>query len=508
MFCSQAQKEAHVETAGLCPNCLNPGHNIDACFSKGRCLVCGEKHNTKLHVDKKQEVQQSEATSAHASLPDVVGLTSKSIYGKILATAYVMLQAPNSTSIMARALIDPGSEESFVSERIAQALSLPRKLQHVVVTGLGCTTTAIAKSRVYLTLKSRQDTNFLRNFTALVLKKLTNTTPHHKISLPSWAAFDVLDLADPDWKLPAGVDCLLDAEAFACIIRDGIVKGPPMTHVTAVNSVFGWLIVGGNEPEAEQQLTKTSVSHASVSDGLTEVVKKFWESEEIPFSVQLSPMNDECYKHFKATHTCNEEGRFIVRLQFRNKHFPSNTRPMAEACLKRIERRFGQQPDMEKAYKDFMQEYIDLHHMELVNGKVKNSPIFYLPHHPVFKKDGSKKIRVIFNASHKNAQGITFNSMLHTGPKLQEDVLDSILRWSFFRFVFSCDVAKMFRQFLVHPDDCHWQRIVWRNDPNELIQAYRLLTVTYGEGPAPFLSNACMLQLADDEQLRFRLQRK
>lgn len=53
----------------------------------------------------------------------------------------------------------------------------------------------------------------------------------------------------------------------------------------------------------------------------------------------------------------------------------------------------------------------------------------------------------------------------------------------------------MFRQILVHPDD--FQRIVWRS--RDTIDAYRLLTVTYGIAPAPYLYMRVLLQLADDE---------
>ena len=46
----------------------------------------------------------------------------------------------------------------------------------------------------------------------------------------------------------------------------------------------------------------------------------------------------------------------------------------------------------------------------------------YIPDHPVFKKE-QKKIRVVFNASQNNSKGVSINSLLHVGPKLQEDVL-------------------------------------------------------------------------------------
>ena len=73
-----------------------------------------------------------------------------------------------------------------------------------------------------------------------------------------------------------------------------------------------------------------------------------------------------------------------------------------------------------------------MHHMEVVSSDQVNSFFSsYLPHHPVVKKDGSNKVRVVFNASQKNAAGVSLISFLHTRPKLQVDVLTIITRWSF-----------------------------------------------------------------------------
>ena len=99
---------------------------------------------------------------------------------------------------------------------------------------------------------------------------------------------------------------------------------------------------------------------------------------------------------------------------------------------------------------------------------------------------------------------------MYIGPKLQEDIFTVIIRWSFFQFAFTCDVVKMFRQFLVAPrqflvapSDRDWQRILWRKSSNAPMQTFRLKTVTYGTASAPFLANACMLRLADKEQENF-----
>jgi hypothetical protein len=62
------------------------------------------------------------------------------------------------------------------------------------------------------------------------------------------------------------------------------------------------------------------------------------------------------------------------------------------------------QPDRWKNYTDFIKEYEELQHMQLVSGGNGDDckKIFYQPHHPVFKHDSSTTtLRVGLDASAK-----------------------------------------------------------------------------------------------------------
>ncbi|GFS57062.1 integrase catalytic domain-containing protein [Trichonephila clavipes] len=61
----------------------------------------------------------------------------------------------------------------------------------------------------------------------------------------------------------------------------------------------------------------------------------------------------------------------------------------------------------------------------------------------------------------------------------------------------------MFRQILVNEDDVEFQRIFWREIPEESLKEYRLLTVTYGTACAPYLSIRTIQQLAEEEIKKF-----
>ncbi|KYN27671.1 hypothetical protein ALC57_02931, partial [Trachymyrmex cornetzi] len=113
----------------------------------------------------------------------------------------------------------------------------------------------------------------------------------------------------------------------------------------------------------------------------------------------------------------------------------------------------------------------------------------YIPHHSVLRETSSTtKLRVVFNASCKTTNGTSLNDHLLVGPKLQQDLPVILLRWRQWRFVYAADIAKMFRQILVNNLDTDFQRILWRLSCDTPITHFRLLTVTYGLAPAPYLA--------------------
>ncbi|XP_008180528.1 uncharacterized protein LOC103308616 [Acyrthosiphon pisum] len=114
----------------------------------------------------------------------------------------------------------------------------------------------------------------------------------------------------------------------------------------------------------------------------------------------------------------------------------------------------------------------------------------FIPHHAVVKRKNEKiKIRVVFDESAKSSSGLSLNDCLATGPKLQSDITDILLRSRFHKFLFIADIEKMYRQIRVNDADCAYQHIHWRNSPTEEVKEYELCTITYGVDAAPFYTN-------------------
>lgn len=239
------------------------------------------------------------------------------------------------------------------------------------------------------------------------------------------------------------------------------------------------------------------------------MLRKFWEIEEIPGEIPLSAEDEKCERHFVETHSRTPEGRYVVRLPIRDGQRVKILDSLYPAKLlwTNLEKRLSTKPDFHfsKAYREFLDEYEELGHMEEVssNSSTPMVPV-YIPHHPIMRESSSTtKIRVVFNASYKFKGGKSLNDYLLVGLKLQADITAVISRWRFFQYVYTADIAKMFRQIRIHSADADLQRIVWRSDPESDVKHFRLLTVTYGTASAPFLAMRVLRQLGEDEGATF-----
>ncbi|XP_012232189.1 uncharacterized protein [Linepithema humile] len=243
---------------------------------------------------------------------------------------------------------------------------------------------------------------------------------------------------------------------------------------------------------------------------LNQILVRFWETEEVPMKPSFTADKEKCENHFRTTHARRESGRYIVRLPF--KQFPphiGDLRCIATRLYDKLERRLSRDANLAASYNAFLQEYLDLGHMELVTGpESSHDTVVYLPHHPVVKsKSLSTKLRVVFNASCATSNKTSLNDHLHTGSKLQTDLMSILIRWRQHKYVYLADIKKMFRQIMMHPEDADYQRILWRPSSQSSIQSYRLRTVTYGTAPAPYLAIRVLHQLVEDEGHQFPLAR-
>ncbi|XP_070171430.1 uncharacterized protein, partial [Polyergus mexicanus] len=521
---SVEQRTQFLKSHKCCFNCLKVGHFPTSCKSKKRCNLCRRAHHTLLHRASNIPVQKISENSvlenktlnaqpSGSATPEIKNETAvasvqtihsplKNPPNVLLATAWVILRTIEGRKFKVRALLDQGSAVSFISESLCQTMRTKRSRASLHVQCFGERYSGVAKSQVSLTLEScngRGSSTF--SLTAFVYQKITSYAGSKTKTVDYWPHLRKLSLADPDPFSNHPIHLLIGSDLSGSLLKQKVKHGPTGTP-TAQLTALGWILSGPTGTSNSITGSATSLNCVTIPS-LDSLLQKFWEIEEISSELPLSEEDKKCEQHFIETHQRAEDGRYIIRLPFKTNP-PLDigaSRETAALLYSKLEQRLRKNPDLAKPYHSFLNEYKSMGHMESVSDENPTlNQAVYIPHHPVLRESSSTtKLRVVFNASCKTSNGSTLNNHLMTGPKLQRDLSSIILRWRQFRYVYTADIEKMFRQIRVHRDDVDFLRIFWRSNINSPIQFYRLLTVTYGTAPAPYLAMRVINQLAIDE---------
>lgn len=522
-----AQRINYVSSAKLCRNCFAYSHQTKDCNSTKICRVCNDKHNTLLHLENtiahpsivtnpstSNAVQQSVADQSSPSQTNAyVSHPSKSTsIDCVLATALVTVTAFDGQTHSFRALLDNASQENFVSQNVLQFLGVKPKPTSMVINGIGQAQAPRPLGQVRFRFGSVHQQHFSMEIDAVVLPTLTHTLPSRRLVVDKRLVAN-LELADPFYGTPGRIDILLSASVFASITIPGLRKEESIATV-ALQTKLGWVLYG--EAFVQTDSFQRTCYHTTTVDKVSSVLQEFWKVEEVPCADSLSLEDAKCEQIYASTHSRTPEGRYIVHLPFKTNPPPLGaSRAKAVSRFLQTERKLTANPTLRSEYIKCMNEYITLGHMHKTTSPPDRNGLaatdnataytsFYLPHHAVVKEESTTtKVRVVFDASSKSINGKSLNECMLTGPVLQDNLFNLLLRFRFHRIVIKADIEKMYRQILVTKEHQSYQRIVWRDHPDKELEDFQLRTVTFGTAAAPYLAIKTIFQLADDESQHF-----
>ncbi|XP_069358461.1 uncharacterized protein [Maniola hyperantus] len=513
-----------VQSTRLCFNCLGKNHLVSSCRLPTRCRYCKGKHHSQIHgsnlstqnpgvnnqsVDSNDIGTNSTTEQGETTIENITTCCSNTKSQVLLATALLKAETNTGSTMTLRALVDQGSQASFITESAVRLLGLKKVKANSVITGVG-NASLDSKYVVYLKLQSLQDPTFTIRVKAHVLNKLTSFIPDRKFVAHLWPNLPKMKLADPDFNIPSKIDTLLGADVYCHILVEGLIRGPPGTPI-AQNTKLGWILSGQVSEESETRdtlncYTTIIAMHAQNNDEEFNL-KKFWELESDNFTLSKNHRTVEeqrCEDFFQETTTRDSEGRYIVQLPFKEED-PSckygNSREIAITRFLMLEKRLLKSPNLKTQYSDVISEYLTLGHMEVIHPEQIDKPgSVYLPHHAVIRADKTtSKVRVVFDASCRDNNGASLNNDLMVGPTLQAELRHIIMKWRIHPICMVADIVKMYRQIRVADEAIDFQRLVWRTRTDEDLQHLRLTRVTFGTASAPYLAVRSLHQTAYDE---------
>ncbi|XP_043063811.1 uncharacterized protein LOC122319976 [Drosophila ficusphila] len=510
----------YIKKKQLCLNCFARGHQLRECTSTHSCFTCRARHHTLLHKGNPnssgsttgnissaspQNPTVQRAANASENLPGVQNYFATGARAVLLGTAIIDI-CHLGTNYRARALIDSGSEATFITERLFNLIKLPFRLIQAQVSGLNKTISAQATRLCHFSIRAPNKPGLQLETAAYVLPELAGTLPSYPIPRDALSDLPAIPLADPTFLESSQIDVLIGADMLPSVLLSGM-RTNICGSLLGQETIFGWVLTGPvSSTFSQNRVSAFTTQITETSDRVLEkLLTKFWEVENIP-TKRVKDSDSYCENNFLQTTTRDASGRYVVSLPFRE---PENlgsqlghSRSSALAQFLRNENRLKRDFPLKEQYDSVIQEYLDLGHMREIPPSY-DSPNYYLPHHAVIKPESTTtKLRVVFNASSPSSNGTSLNDILHAGPVLQSDLTIQILKWRYFQYVFSADITKMYRQIWVDPKHTPFQRILFRNKEGE-VSDFELKTVTFGVNCAPFLALRVLQQLADDVEKDF-----
>ncbi|XP_047020940.1 uncharacterized protein LOC124633110 [Helicoverpa zea] len=142
-FCKEEveQRRNIAQSLGLCFNCLGKNHTTKVCKSLTTCRFCQRKHHTLLHL-RNYSIPSTDAGSSEPTPQQTTNLATHLLKGiapgrVLLATALIRAESKDGSTQVLRALLDQGSQASFITEAAAQLLRLKRIGSKTKIAGIG-----------------------------------------------------------------------------------------------------------------------------------------------------------------------------------------------------------------------------------------------------------------------------------------------------------------------------------------------------------------------------------
>nr|XP_033329027.1 uncharacterized protein LOC117221855 [Megalopta genalis] len=271
-----------VRTRCCCFNCLRSEHPATSCSSASCCSICNGSHHTLIHQDPgvgarpdATAVKPGRDSTTNISGPQL-RRTRKREQGRTArdrsSLGTVTRRGEGGGSKAAEDLMDQGSEATFVSQSLVQALRIPKRPAAITVTGAGDVPVGRVNSRIDIVLRLTERGNAPMPHSVHVLRRLTAYASKATVDVRDYPHLQDLVLADPDPTLDLLVDLLIVADCYGDVIGPGLRRGTigqPIAH----ESVFGWDVSGATSTPANDPDSSVTSLHCRAEERLEQQLR-------------------------------------------------------------------------------------------------------------------------------------------------------------------------------------------------------------------------------------------
>ena len=392
-------------------------------------------------------------------------------------------------------MLDPCSTGTYITLGAAEELHLQGDVQNLTISGTAGTEVKMDSRRVKFTVTSTNQ-RFSSTVEANVLDDITGSTPAIQWSdlKRNWSHLKSVPFENVANRRQVDVLIGSDHPIFHQVLRE--VPGKQVDEPIARLTKLGWVCFGPTQACSPHQ---TSRSHLSVRTYRTDstavetnsLLRKFWELEAIGIQDNgdqvWTPDEQAAVSRVEKTRVMMD-GRYEVGIPWKeNEPKFYNNYEMAYSRLENLEKSLRKKGDrVATEYDNIILDYIEKGYIRKVvplNGEEQ----LFLPHFPVIREEKTTtKVRIVFDAA-AMSNGKCLNDAILSGPKLQREITDVLLRFRRAPVALSADIAQMFLQVKLKEEDRPYHRFLWRNlNDDRPPDVYEFLRLPFGNTASPF----------------------
>lgn len=523
------QRFEFVKSQHGCVNCLSTSHTSYTCNSQQVCKKCQRRHHSMLHFEAPQPqpstsmaaVTIAGENSTEGVMPTAENLSCEAVAlascttsssssvgarksNVLLSTAQVLASHKGSAKQQKiRCLVDSGSQDHLMTTSCCRKLKLHvTPLNNSVIKGIGMGSRPI-HGYTTLTIESRVYPHKY-DIQVLVVDCITGNLPARFIDTSQMSHLQDVPLADAEWNVPGQIEVVLGAQLFPYLLLGGRIDAPyPVPPL--LETTLGYILMGQQSPAAPpiDDTAVVSTTFLSLSNNdLHASLQRFWELEEVPKNSFLSPEDMICENDFRKNVKRDNNGNYTVALPFDgNEQNLGNSRGVAHKRFLSLERKFKTSPPLHESYNGVIKDYLEKGFLEETPPMPTAEEGYFIPHHAVIRPDKSTtKVRPVLDASAKTSSGLSLNDVLHTGPNLQADLFQLLMKFRHFPVAITADIRQMYLCIGVTDDHRKYQKILYRFDSAEVLRCFQFTCVPFGLKCSPYLAMRTIRQLASDER--------
>ena len=396
----------------------------------------------------------------------------------------VYVSADNTAKrILTYAVLDNGSDTTYMSTEIANTLRPPGKPEQITVSTItGTKTSETTKYTISIrsyvdesdqkshVLQAYEQDHIPCNASQIPTDKMASHLPHLE---------SIASLLSP--RLDISVGLLIGRDYAYMMAPHETILGKD-NEPFAIKTPLGWTLCGGHSNHQKSQKKFTHLTQTREFEDLDEL--KRISQNELKFLELLENGMEQA-----------DDGSITLPLPFKEVAVMPNNKVQAERRLNQLTQRFRKDPQLKEEYFHFMEEMIKNGHAELVpDSEPSKGKVWYLPHFSVHHPK-KKKIRVVFDAS-VQFQGKCLNDQLLPGPDHINNLVGILLRFRTKPIGLSCDIEKMFHNFKVTESHRDFLRFLWVEPDLSTVKEYRMRVHLFGATSSPGVATFALRKLA------------